>query len=120
MEAGSAVRGSEEPSGSRRGDPAHNTSESKIFGAELSGNAPSIDLHGLDTEAGIHDLETFLHGAFMRGDDVIKVIHGRGTGKMREAVQAFLSTQEIVETFRDGRSTAEISGVTYVVIKKRE
>lgn len=101
-------------------DTPASIAESKIFGAELSGNAPSVDLHGLDTDAGIHDLDTFMHSAFMRGEDVIKVIHGRGTGKMREAVHAFLSMQEMVETFRDGRSAAEISGVTYAVLKKRE
>ncbi|OGL63343.1 hypothetical protein A3C09_03695 [Candidatus Uhrbacteria bacterium RIFCSPHIGHO2_02_FULL_47_44] len=105
---------------SRAIDTPESIAESKIFGAELSGNAPSIDLHGLDTDAGVHDLDIFLHSAFMRGEDVIKVIHGRGTGKMREAVHAFLSKQNIVETFRDGRSAAEISGVTYVVLRKRE
>lgn len=102
------------------GDPTHNIDESKIFGAELSGNAPSVDLHGLDTEAGVHDLDLFLHSAFMRGEEVVKVIHGRGTGKMREAVHMFLSTQELVEMFRDGHGPAEISGVTYVVLRKRE
>lgn len=94
--------------------------ESKIFGAELSGNAPFVDLHGLDASAGVHELDLFLHSAFMRGDDVIKIIHGRGTGKMREAVHAFLATETLVETFRDGHSPAEISGVTYVVLRKRE
>ncbi|MEK7451875.1 MAG: Smr/MutS family protein, partial [Patescibacteria group bacterium] len=92
--------------------------ESKIFGAELSGLAPTVDLHGLDSEAGIHELDLFLHSAFMRGEDVVKIIHGRGTGKMREAVHTFLPLQEIVETFRDGQSIGEISGVTYVVLKK--
>lgn len=101
-------------------DAPASVAESKIFGAELSGNAPSIDLHGLLTEAGVHDLDTFMHSAFMRGDDVIKVIHGRGTGKMREAVHAFLSVQDIVETFRDAHNPTEMSGVTYVVLKKRE
>jgi dsDNA-specific endonuclease/ATPase MutS2 len=105
---------------SREIDTLASIAESKIFGAELSGNAPSIDLHGLDVLAGVHELDLFLHSTFMRGDDVVKVIHGRGTGKMREVVQTFLSTQQIVETFRDGQNPSEISGVTYVVLKKRE
>lgn len=100
-------------------DPYETVYESKIFGAELSGNAPLIDLHGLDTQAGTHDLDIFLHAAFMHGDEVVKIIHGRGTGKMREAVHAFLTSQEIVETFRDGQNPSEISGVTYAVLKKR-
>ncbi|MCX6715105.1 MAG: Smr/MutS family protein [Candidatus Uhrbacteria bacterium] len=106
--------------GSTTIDTPASIAESKIFGAELSGNAPIIDLHGLLTEAGVHDLDLFMHSAFMRGDDVIKVIHGRGTGKMREAVHAFLSTQALVEMFRDSHNTTEMSGVTYVVLKKRE
>lgn len=101
------------------GDPTHNVSESKIFGAELSGHAPSIDLHGLDTQSGIHELDTFLHAAFIHGDDVVKIIHGRGTGKMREAVHEFLAKQEIIETFRDGKNPSEVLGVTYAVLKKK-
>jgi DNA mismatch repair protein MutS2 len=100
-------------------ETAASVAESKIFGAELSGNAPSVDLHGLDTDAGVHELDLFLHSAFMRSDDVVKIIHGRGTGKMREAIQAFLSTQELVERFRDSHNPTEMAGVTYVVLKKR-
>lgn len=92
--------------------------ESKIFGAELSGNAPSIDLHGLDTQSGTHEIDLFLHASFAHGDEVVKIIHGRGTGKMRDAVHAFLAKQTIVETFRDAMNPSEVSGVTYVVLKK--
>jgi DNA mismatch repair protein MutS2 len=100
-------------------ETAASIAESKIFGAEMSGNAPSIDLHGLDTDAGVHELDLFLHSAFMRSDDVVKIIHGRGTGKMREAIHKFLSSQELVEQFRDSHNPAEMAGVTYVVLKKR-
>jgi len=91
---------------------------SKIFGAELSGNAPSVDLHGLDTQSGVHELDLFLHSSFMHGDEVVKIIHGRGSGKMREVVHTFLATQELVEMFRDAQNQVEVLGATYVVLKK--
>ncbi len=100
------------------GDPTHNTCESKIFGAELSGNAPLVDLHGFDVLSGIHTLDLFLHSAFANGHDTVKVIHGRGTGKMRDAVRAFLKTEPLVEYFRDSHNPTEMSGVTYVVLVK--
>ena len=89
--------------------------ESTIFAAELSGNAPSIDLHGFDSQAAVHELDLFLHAAFNRGDEVVEIIHGRGTGKLREVIRTFLSTANIVECFRDGNNP----GVTYAIIKKR-
>ncbi len=95
-----------------------NPHESKIYGAELSGNALSIDLHALDTGSGIHSLDLFLHSAFMSHTEVVKVIHGRGTGKMRDAVRAFLQSEPLVELFRDSHNPTEMSGVTYVVLAK--
>lgn len=91
--------------------------ESKIFGAELSGNAPSVDLHGMHVEAAVHVLDLFLHTEFMRHTDVIKIIHGRGSGTLREAVHVFLRAQTLVETYRDGRNPSEILGVTYAVLR---
>lgn len=95
-----------------------NTSESKLFAAEFGGYASEIDLHGMDPQSAMHELDVFLHAAYAHGDDVVKVIHGRGTGIMREAVKKFLRDQSIVETFRDAYHMTESSGVTYVVMKK--
>ncbi len=95
--------------------PVSNSNESKIFAAEVSGNASSIDLHGYDTQSAIHELDVFLHSVYAHGDDIAEIIHGRGTGKLQEAVQAFLSTMSIVENYRGGSNP----GVTYVVLKRR-
>ena len=92
-----------------------NPNESKIFAAEISGNAPSIDLHGSDTQSAMHELDVFLHSVYAHGDDVAEVIHGRGAGILREAVRSFLSSMSIVEYYRGGTNP----GVTYVVLKRR-
>ena len=94
--------------------------DAKIFAAEFSGNAPSIDLHGFDTVAAPHELDVFIHSSVLHGEDVIQIIHGRGTGKMRDVVHQFLSVHPFVEVFQDGSSLGEVAGVTYVVLKKRE
>ena len=95
-----------------------NPHESKIFGAELSGNAHAIDLHGLDVQSGIHELEIFLHSAFVGGHEVVKIIHGRGTGKMRDAIRNFLKSEPLVAFFRDSNNVTEMSGVTFAVLVK--
>lgn len=95
------------------------TNESKLFAAEFGGYASEIDLHGMDPQSAMHELDIFLHAAYVHGDDVVKVIHGRGTGKMRETVKKFLRDQSIVETSRDAYHMSESSGVTYVVLKKK-
>ena len=95
-----------------------NPHESKIYGAELSGNAHAIDLHGLDVQSGIHTLEIFLHSAFMGDHEVVKIIHGRGTGKMRDAIRNFLKSEPLVAFFRDSNNVTEMSGVTFAVLVK--
>jgi DNA mismatch repair protein MutS2 len=95
--------------------------ESKIFAAELGSGAPEIDLHdSSDTEGGVRELDQFLNHEFVNGEEVVKIIHGRGTGKMRQAVHDYLKTVSFVETFRDSESPSGIMGVTFAVLTKKE
>jgi len=96
-------------------------SESRIFAVELGGEAPEIDLHdSADVEEGIRDLDQFLNHEFMSGAEVVKIIHGRGSGKMRRAVHDHLKTIPFVETFRDSESPSGIMGVTFAVLTKKD
>lgn len=85
----------------------------------MSGDAAQIDLHGMDAASARHELDTFLHQSFMRGDEVVEIIHGRGEGLLMEAVRKSLSSHELVEDFRPGHETGQIGGVTYAVLAKK-
>ena len=53
--------------------------------AEIGG-CPEIDVHGYDVSGAVFEVSAFAARHLLRDDMAIKVIHGRGTGKLREAL----------------------------------
>lgn len=92
--------------------------EASVFAAEL-GDAVSVDLHGLSLDEARAELISFLHHAFMEGADVVKIITGRGTQKLKTMVSEVLSKESIVEYFRNTNNPAEMNAVTYAVLSKK-
>lgn len=90
--------------------------EPDMFAAELNEDT-SIDLHNLPIDEAIRSLEDFLDHACLQGMPAIKIIHGRGTQKLRNAVHAYLRKQTTyVETFRDATTLPQQGGVTIAAL----
>jgi len=51
---------------------------------------PEIDLRGMPKEEAMLELEKFLDAAMMRNVHSVRIIHGKGTGVLRQAVQMVL------------------------------
>lgn len=93
--------------------------DSLFFAAELGG-APEIDLHGWSRENAIKELELFLHAEWYRKARVIKVIHGRGAGTLRNTLHAWLNKEtQLVLAFRDSTRMDEVGAVTYVALASK-
>jgi len=73
-----------------------------------------VDLRGCMTDEGILQLDRFIDEAIMSGMEQITVIHGKGTGALRAAVQVFLRGHPSVSTFRLGGYGEGGDGVTIV------
>ncbi len=90
--------------------------EAAIFAAEI-GEAASIDLHEESVNLALDRLETFLHHELMSGTEVIKIIHGRGTGTLRRAIHTWLQTQtSLIPYFRDAETSHGAGGGTYAAL----
>lgn len=90
--------------------------ESLIIGAEMGGEVPQIDLHGSPPDEAVRELEIFISQEFARGERVIRIVHGRGSGKLREAIQDQLKQNELIGYWRDSMEPGEIGGVSYAVL----
>src|SRR3989338_3664171 len=97
----------------------HDEQELLIFAAEL-GTPPQIDLHANDAYEACEAVDRFLNDQFMAGERVGKIIHGRGTGTLREVVHHLLQGHPLVEYYRDAQALHALGGVTYVVLSKKE
>ena len=55
-----------------------------------SDKIPSLDLHGQILAQALPELESFLNQQFMKGEDVVKIICGIGTGRLMAEAEKIL------------------------------
>ena len=79
--------------------------------------SPEIDLRGMESIAAVMACERYLDSAVMAKLKTVTVIHGKGTGALRAAVQQMLRKNKAVKSFRLGRYGEGESGVTVVELK---
>lgn len=65
-------------------------------------SADTVDLHGLTVEAGLELLDKFVDSAVVNRLDTVKIIHGHGSGKLRDAVRRYLTAHPAVRRFQFG------------------
>jgi DNA mismatch repair protein MutS2 len=78
-----------------------------------------LDLRGLVVEDALDELERRLDAAFVSGLPMIRVIHGKGTGRLRDAIRQVLSGHTFVASFEAGHSGEGGEGVTVVRLVSR-
>lgn len=66
----------------------------------LSSKSRSVDLHGLTVEEAKKTLINTIDKCLLDDIDELRVIHGFGTGKVKDAVQRLLSSIKQVKEFR--------------------
>ena len=80
----------------------------------------TINLIGKDVESAISELEKFIEEAYASGLSTVRVIHGIGSGRLKEAVREYLSKSDKVKFFRDAYPKEGGSGVTVVYLNYEE
>lgn len=76
-----------------------------------------LDIRGKMGDEGVLEMERFIDSAIMAGLSQIVIIHGKGTGALRAAVQQALKRNPAVKSFRAGEYGEGEAGVTVVELK---
>lgn len=76
-----------------------------------------IDMRGQTTDEGILALQLFIDKCVLNGISEIRIIHGKGTGALRKAVQDELKHHPNIEEYRLGKYGEGEDGVTIAKIK---
>jgi DNA mismatch repair protein MutS2 len=71
-----------------------------------------LRLRHLTVDEALPRLDQYLHDAFMGGLTQVKIIHGKGTGTLRQLVRRELSKHPLVKSFRGGDYGEGSEGVT--------
>lgn len=77
-----------------------------------------LNIVGQHIDEGIVMLESYLDSALLNGYSQVKIIHGIGTGQLKNAVWAKLKQLKFVKSFSYGDYNDGGSAVTIVVLKK--
>lgn len=77
----------------------------------------SIDLRGLDSEEAIYNTDKYLDDAYRSGLHEVTVVHGKGTGVLRQTINDMLKKHPHVRNYRLGSYGEGGNGVTVVELK---
>ena len=73
-----------------------------------------LDIRGQTVEEALPELERYLDAAYLAGLPWVRIIHGKGTGKLRQGVREFLRASPVVKSHAGGEETEGGDGVTVV------
>ena len=73
-----------------------------------------LDLHALTVDEALIKLDRYLHDAFRAGYYTVTIVHGKGTGTLRNAVRQYLEGHSLVKSYRWGERREGGVGVTVV------
>ena len=89
----------------------------KSFGAKALSVRPEVNLIGMTTDEALPELEKYLDDAYLAGLNSVRVVHGRGTGALKNMVHQRLKKLKYVKDFRLGVFGEGDTGVTIVNFK---
>ena len=78
-----------------------------------------LDLRGLTVDDMLVELDRYLDTAYLAGLPFVRIIHGKGTGALRQAVRDELRGHPLVGEFRAGENSEGGEGVTVAKLVQR-
>ena len=81
-------------------------------GKEKSRPGFELDIRGKRADEAVDILMDYLDKAFLEGYPFVRIIHGKGTGRLREVVREELKSHPYVKSFQTGQENEGGDGVT--------
>ena len=79
--------------------------------------SPEINVIGQNVDEAIYVIDKYLDNCASANISPVRIVHGKGTGKLREGIHSFLKKHPQVKSFRIGTFGEGEMGVTVVEIK---
>jgi DNA mismatch repair protein MutS2 len=78
-----------------------------------------VHLRRLTIDEALFKLDQYLHDSFVAGLYQVRVVHGKGTGTLRQAVREELGRHPLVKSYRPGGYGEGGAGVTIVELAEK-
>lgn len=93
----------------------HTSSTSNLKQKAISNE---INVIGLNVDEAIYLVDKYLDDCYLTSLESVRIVHGKGTGKLRQGIHTFLKKHPHVKSFRLGTFGEGEMGVTVVELKK--
>jgi DNA mismatch repair protein MutS2 len=80
--------------------------------------SPEINVLGKTVDEAVAELDKYLDDAYIAHLNSVRIIHGKGTGKLRKGIHDYLRRQKHVESYHLAEYGEGDAGVTIVNFKK--
>ena len=108
----------EEESFKEKATKKNSSSLSKIKMSKSYSISSEINLLGKTVDEAIHELDKYLDDAYLAHLPSVRIVHGKGTGALRNAVMNHLKRVRYVASYRQGEYGEGDAGVTIAVFKE--
>ncbi len=99
------------------GRKEHENGASSLGLAKAAAIAPELLLLGQRADEAVQNVEKYLDNAYAAGLTQARVVHGKGTGALRRAVQDYLKSHPLVESYTMANADEGGAGATVVTLK---
>ena len=100
-----------------QGKESKGTSRGKKAQGMRTVPAYELNLIGKNTDDAISALDKYLDDAYLAHVPSVRIVHGKGTGTLRNAVQKHLKRVKYVKSYQTGEYGEGDAGVTIVTLK---
>jgi DNA mismatch repair protein MutS2 len=90
----------------------------KIMQQKAAEISSSIDVRGQTIDEALYNIDKYLDDASLAGIENVTIIHGKGTGALREGIQSNLKHNHYIKSIRMGDIGEGGSGVTIAQLKR--
>jgi DNA mismatch repair protein MutS2 len=78
----------------------------------------NIDVRGMRAADAIEEVQSFIDDAIMVGIGSVSILHGKGTGALKEEIRRYLRTVPDVATAADEHADRGGAGITIVTFRQ--
>jgi DNA mismatch repair protein MutS2 len=78
---------------------------------------PELNLIGQRVEPALEELESYIDRALLAARKEIRIVHGHGSGRLRQAVREHLRSHRGVDSMRPGAPNEGGDGATVVLLR---
>ena len=93
------------------------TSSGKIKMSKAASVSTEINLIGMTVDEAIAHLDKYLDDAYVAHLPSVRIVHGKGTGALRQGIHKYLKRQKHVKSFRLGAFGEGDAGVTIAELR---